>query len=159
MEKTAPPPQRKRYNLWWPPVSPCRKGYAIIPIVLAGVAKWSKAQGLGPCLVGVRGFDSRPPHLFGPYAIDFGLLTNRFNGIICWYFGLKIGPHGCPFSSSWVAPGPWAFLVGILFGKSATRNWVFKTEATKLVLFADTIPIPDPPPKSPIIMGSKLSLE
>ena len=29
----------------------------------AGVAKWLKAQGLGPCHEGVRGFDSRPPHL------------------------------------------------------------------------------------------------
>ncbi len=28
----------------------------------AGVAKWLKAQGLGPCHEGVRGFDSRPPH-------------------------------------------------------------------------------------------------
>ncbi|MDQ1252737.1 MAG: hypothetical protein QG646_1869, partial [Euryarchaeota archaeon] len=29
----------------------------------AGVAKWLKAQGLGPCHEGVRGFDSRPPHI------------------------------------------------------------------------------------------------
>jgi len=27
------------------------------------------------------------------------------------HFGLKIGPHNYPFSSSWVARGPWAFLV------------------------------------------------
>lgn len=33
----------------------------------AGVAKWLKAQGLGPCHEGVRGFDSRPPHLISKY--------------------------------------------------------------------------------------------
>ena len=32
-------------------------------IASAGVAKWLKAQGLGPCHEGVRGFDSRPPHI------------------------------------------------------------------------------------------------
>lgn len=32
------------------------------PMTGAGVAKWLKAQGLGPCHVGVRGFDSRLPH-------------------------------------------------------------------------------------------------
>ncbi len=46
----------------------------------AGVAKWLKAQGLGPCHEGVRGFDSRPPHnLFS--AIDFALdgLDSKLN--------------------------------------------------------------------------------
>ena len=33
----------------------------------AGVAKWLKAQGLGPCHEGVRGFDSRPPHQRSEY--------------------------------------------------------------------------------------------
>ena len=28
----------------------------------AGVSEWSKEQGLGPCRVGVRGFEPHPPH-------------------------------------------------------------------------------------------------
>jgi hypothetical protein len=30
-----------------------------------GFRVWSKEQGLGPCRIGVRGFESHPPHL--PY--------------------------------------------------------------------------------------------
>jgi hypothetical protein len=32
-----------------------------------GLLSLEKAQGLGPCLVGVRVFESRPPHIFTAY--------------------------------------------------------------------------------------------
>ena len=47
----------------------------------AGVAKWLKAQGLGPCHEGVRGFDSRPPHLNNYiiyYILDMELSPERY---------------------------------------------------------------------------------
>gem|GEM_PF-1663646 len=34
---------------------------------MRGLLSLEKAQGLGPCLVGVRVFESRPPHDFTAY--------------------------------------------------------------------------------------------
>jgi hypothetical protein len=36
----------------------------IVRSPIKGVAKWSKALDSGSSLAGVRGFNSRPPHLF-----------------------------------------------------------------------------------------------
>ena len=32
------------------------------PPVYAGVSEWSKEAGLGPAAIGLRGFESHPPH-------------------------------------------------------------------------------------------------
>jgi hypothetical protein len=42
-----------------------------------GFRVWSKEQGLGPCRVGVRGFESHPPHL--PYLKLFSRSIHEKN--------------------------------------------------------------------------------
>jgi hypothetical protein len=42
-----------------------------------GFRVWSKEQGLGPCRIGVRGFESHPPHL--PYLKRFSRSIHEKN--------------------------------------------------------------------------------
>jgi ABC-type ATPase with predicted acetyltransferase domain len=48
--------------------------------VAAGVSEWSKEQGLGPCRVGVRGFEPHPPH----FRRDLTGLTGSILNTLFW---------------------------------------------------------------------------